>query len=917
MRRLRDISIRTKLVLVILAVSTVSVLAGWVFDLVQERRALRAGLIARIDIQAELIGEYAISPLAFDDPEGTRLILEKAETTEQIQNLALYDAEGRLYARYCRADSFAFPDQLVDFKLDGFVGNHLYSRHEITFRDQLFGTLVVRASAESIGDTLRGDVVSRSLLMLVLIVVAALLAVGLQRFISAPILRIAEVTRRVSEQGDLEIRLDVEGRDEIATLSRGFNKMLGQIEERQRRQLAAEIDLRKSETELADAYRFLQTVLDHMPSPIFYKDLKGRYLGCNRAFAAFSRRSREEIIGCTVFDVTPSELAAEYSRADDELLKQGGVQVYESEVLAPDGTLHDIVFHKAIFKGQDGAPAGIVGVMLDISERKAMERSLAEREEKYRLLADNTSDVIWTLNADLECTYVNPAIETITGFTVEQWLGAGWRHCVDDQSRKLLTETVAAEAAKGPAATGATVIVDFLHMDGSRVPMEIHGNVVFDESGRLAGVQGVSRDIRERLEADSEREALQRQLMQSQKMEAVGRLAGGIAHDFNNLMTVVMNYGEIIRDQLTEADPAYGDVLQILQASERAAELTQQLLAYSRKQIIQPTAVDLNHAVARSQLMLQRLIGEDIDFVFAPGDDLLAVRFDPGQIEQILLNLALNARDAMPDGGKLIVTTRNVAGREAAAQDIENPDHRDLVLLSIRDTGSGMDEETLENIFEPFFTTKTVGKGTGLGMSTVYGIVKQHGGKISVRSIVGEGTTVEILLVSTELEVADPVAPPAPPVEVSAATILLVEDEISVREIAARMLNRHGYQVLVADGPEEAIRLIRDTAPEVCLLLTDVVMPEMSGKACYEKLRELIPELVVIYMSGYTRDVIAERGILDEETLFLAKPFTGEELIRKVHAALGAGGQSGSNVAPESPKPGTPSRSGLSDPGQH
>lgn len=387
----------------------------------------------------------------------------------------------------------------------------------------------------------------------------------------------------------------------------------------------------------------------------------------------------------------------------------------------------------------------------------------------------------------------------------------------------------------------------------------------------------------------AERKRLEAQLLQAQKMESIGRLAGGVAHDFNNLLTVIRGYTDIVLADLSSEHPSAPDLEAIRGAAERASGLTRQLLAFARKQIIEPRALNLNDLILDIDRLLRRVIGEDIELVTRPAPDLGMVNVDYGQLEQVLLNLAVNARDAMPTGGKLTIETQNVILDRAY-----NTNHLDVVpgpyiLLAVSDTGTGMTPEVQAQIFEPFFTTKEQSKGTGLGLAMCYGIVRQHQGYIWVYSEVGEGTTFKIYL--PEVEVVD-----SSPSQIqdsivlthSTETILLVEDEASVRELAARVLRGQGCTVLEATHGSEALRVASELSGTIDLLLSDVVLPQMSGKALAEHLEALYPALKVVFMSGYTDNAIVHHGRLDDGVQFIQKPFTPDELVRKIRSVLDA-----------------------------
>jgi two-component system, cell cycle sensor histidine kinase and response regulator CckA len=383
-----------------------------------------------------------------------------------------------------------------------------------------------------------------------------------------------------------------------------------------------------------------------------------------------------------------------------------------------------------------------------------------------------------------------------------------------------------------------------------------------------------------------EREVLEQQLRQAQKVEVIGQLAGGVAHDFNNVLTVIGGFTELTLATIPGEDPRRADLEEVKHATRRGSELTRQLLAFARRQVLAPKVIDLNGVVASTQKMLQRLIGEDIDLVTVLTPELGRVRADAGQIEQVIMNLAVNARDAMPHGGKLTVETRNVELNDAYARTHVAVQTGQYVMLAVSDTGTGMDQEILRHLFEPFFTTKEPGHGTGLGLATVYGIVKQSGGNIWVYSEVGQGTTFKVYLPRVG-QPLDSVTPRQPKSSLRGTeTVLLVEDENGVRSVARRMLEGHGYSVLEATDGLNAIELVRQHDGPIHLLVTDVVMPHMSGRDVADEITARLPGIKVLFLSGYTAHAIAHRGVLDSKTPFLEKPFTLVSLASKVREVL-------------------------------
>jgi two-component system, cell cycle sensor histidine kinase and response regulator CckA len=414
--------------------------------------------------------------------------------------------------------------------------------------------------------------------------------------------------------------------------------------------------------------------------------------------------------------------------------------------------------------------------------------------------------------------------------------------------------------------------------DGTEFPVEVSLSTVETEEG-VFGIAFIS-DI-------TLRKTLEEQLMHAQKMEAVGRLAGGVAHDFNNMLTVIAGYNRMILDEISTLDPLRGYAEEILKAADRAGALTNQLLAFSRRQIMQPRVIDLNAVIGQTENMLRRLIGEDIQLVMSLSADTGNIKADPNHIEQAIVNLAVNSRDAMPLGGRITIETSHTQIDETYAKTHMGVKPGEFVMIAVSDTGHGMDSATRQNIFEPFFTTKQRGKGTGLGLATVYGIVKQSGGDIWVYSEPGHGTTFKLYFP----RVADPVSPGAmeDPQSLHRAggeTVMLVEDETQVRDLEVRILTQLGYSVLAAANGEEAIGVSRTYRGEISLLVTDVVMPNMSGKQVADALLASRPGIRILYLSGYTENTVVNHGVLDTNVDFLSKPFSREALARKIREIL-------------------------------
>jgi PAS domain S-box-containing protein len=511
------------------------------------------------------------------------------------------------------------------------------------------------------------------------------------------------------------------------------------------------------------------------------------------------------------------------------------------------------------------------------TERKTERRKAEEARRRLVSILDATSDLVATADPHGRALYINRAGRLMLGLVADgdlPDLSIGDTH--PKWAASIVLDKGIPAAIRDGVWSGETA---FLRRDGKEIPVSQVIIAHKDSNGNVEFLSTIGRDV-------SETRLLEEQLRQSQKMEAVGRLAGGIAHDFNNLLTVISSTAELAARELREGDPLRAELAAIGDAGARAAALTRQLLAFSRKQVLHPTVVDLNTLVANVEAMLRRVIGEDIDLVARPGQGLASVKVDPGQIEQVILNLAINSRDAMPNGGTLTIETGNVLLDETYAKSHAGAQPGPQVMLAISDTGSGMDEATRQRVFEPFFTTKVPGKGTGLGLSTAYGIIKQSGGYIWVYSELGIGTTFKIYL--PQVEEAPRESRPAAVVAAARGSerILIVEDEESLRGVAGRILESAGYTVLVAGTGAEALRLLERHLGRVHLLLTDVVMPGMNGRDLAKRLEVSHPEIKILYTSGYSDDAIASNGMLDEGVHFIGKPYTIAELTHKVREVL-------------------------------
>jgi two-component system, cell cycle sensor histidine kinase and response regulator CckA len=502
---------------------------------------------------------------------------------------------------------------------------------------------------------------------------------------------------------------------------------------------------------------------------------------------------------------------------------------------------------------------------------------LVEREELFRLISENAMDMIAVVGPDGRRLYNSPAYGRILGFTDDELAGTSFYDHVHPDDVYTAQQAVKQATATNP---GGTVQYRMRHKDGSWHTIESGASAILNQQGKVEKFVVVNRDV-------SEQRQLEEKFRQAQKMEAVGRLSGGVAHDFNNLLGVIIGYAEFLQESLDPENSLRSSVDEILKAGKRAASLTRQLLAFSRQQVLDPKVLDLNVVVLDMDKMLRRLIGEDIELSTVLGPDLGRLKADQSQLEQVLLNLVVNARDAMPQGGKLLIDTQNMVMDEAFVRRYPYPVQAGpYVCLTVTDSGIGMDADTKARAFEPFFTTKEKGKGTGLGLSTVYGVVKQSGGYIDIYSAPGAGTTFKIYLPRVD----DAITTDAP---IGAATsfagnetILLAEDESSLRTLTRNTLELCGYKVLEAKDGLEALEVSERFKGPIDLLLTDMVMPGMGGRQLAQELARRRPEIRLAYMSGYTGQAVGSQGPVDPGSVFLLKPFTRELLTRKIREAL-------------------------------
>jgi PAS domain S-box-containing protein len=739
MKLIKNISIRSKLITIILTVTLLSLAIGLIITGYLDFLELKEELKHSTILNAQMTGDYCASALVFEEQQGAKQILSKLNNIPEIKFGRLYDNRGKIFADFGKLENEALLKDIQEIEAKTeFSESYLHVIQPVHYDEKKYGTIYLLASTELLDKRVREHFFITFIVLIATIFIASFLAVRMQRFISQPILTLADLTEGISRDADFSVRIEKKGSDEIGTLYDSFNNMLEQI------------------------------------------------------------------------------------------------QIREKELLKKD------------------------------------------------FIIRSASTIIATANLDGMMTYVNPVFLETWGFdNTDEIIGRTFPEfwMVSDRMDEIMTALMGEEKKWSGE-------IHAKKKDGSLFDVLVSAATVLDDIGNPIALMSTSIDITERKHAETEKTRLEEQYHQAQKVESIGRLAGGVAHDLNNLLSPIIGYGEVLLDDFDSQDRRRESVDEILRAGIRARDLVRQLLAFSRKQNLEYKPVNLNQALSNFVTLLRRTIREDIEIEIIPSRDKGIIMADIGQIEQVIMNLAVNAQDAMPDGGKLTIETEPVILDEEYAAIHQEAKPGSYLMLAVSDTGVGIDEEILEQVFEPFFSTKGE-QGTGLGLATVYGIVKQHDGSIWVYSELGKGTTFKIYLPVSKDKVVDKIHGKKTITDLEGTeAILLVEDNEQVRNLAHTILKRKGYNVLVAENGPEALDILESNDEHVHLLLTDVIMPEMNGKELFDKISEKYTDLKVLYMSGYTDNVIAHHGVLEDGINFIQKPFSVQALASKVREAL-------------------------------
>jgi two-component system cell cycle sensor histidine kinase/response regulator CckA len=899
----RDLPIRRKLALLVIFSTVMALALACVGLTIYERARFRANSATELATLADILGANTAASLAFNDQRTAQGMLSALSAESHVVAACLYDERGNIFAEYRR------PGLRSDFRMPAWrdKGHQFDALALVLFRPVLLngdrtGSIAIVSDLTGFHDQMRGYAKIVILVLIASLLATFLLANRFLRIVSNPILGLSAVAARVSLENNYSLRATVSGNDEVGGLIRAVNQMLEKIQLRdlalqnvnddletrvqlRTAELEKEVQERKqAEAELHWKTAFLEAQGDATVDGILVVDGNGKIIFHNEPFRSMWRIPQH--LEDQSNDAPILEYVVSLIKAPDKFMERVSY-LYErpgetsrDEIELKDGAVLDR--YSAPVLGKDGKRYGRIWAFRDITERKRNEDALRESEERFRLVVEDAPIGMY-IQTDGIFRYLNPAALSMFGAeSVEQIVGQRILDRVHPDSRAVVSERVRVLAQERKAIP--LLESKRLCLDGSTFDVETTAAPFYFE-GRHGAIVFLS-DVTERKREEKKKNELEQQLRQAQKMEAVGRLAGGIAHDFNNLLMVIQTYTEMLQDRLPIQDSLRRNTEQVLKAAERGASLTGQMLAFSRKQIISPKVLDLNAVIDETTKMLKRLIGEDIEFQVVFGESLWAIEADPDQIAQVLMNLCVNSRDAMPQGGTLTISTENVRWGEDIIGGHADIPIGDYVKLAVIDTGMGISEDLLERVFEPFFTTKEVGKGTGLGLAMVYGVVKQSGGYVWVDSKLGHGTCFTVYLPKAKKALIPNVRAQFEAHPRGTATLLVVEDEEFIRDGICDFLRTLGYRILAASSGDEAL-MVAAEQEQIDLLLTDVVMPKMSGRELSQMLGSLRPGLKTIHMSGYTDDAVLQHGVHELSTSFLQKPFSLGTLARKVRDTLG------------------------------
>ncbi len=654
--------------------------------------------------------------------------------------------------------------------------------------------------------------------------------------------------------------------------------------------LRAKDQLKKAQEDLRESQQMLQLVMDTIPIRLFWKDRNFRYLGCNKAFALDAGlESPDDILGKNDFELSWKESAPLYRSDDREIIEKRISKInYEEPQVRVDGTRLWLRTSKIPLEDKDGEIIGLFGSYEDITERKHAEEALWESERRYKMATTAANVGVWDWDIQSQSLFIDPILKALLGYddheienTIESWKN----HIYPEDIKPIQSRVENYLEGKSDS---FEMTYRMIHHDGHVKCFQARGIYLKNAEGIPYRMLGTNTDITLQMEMQREQEQMRAQLLQAQKMEAVGTLAGGMAHDFNNLLTSIKGYSDLSLMNLQDSDMIERNLKQIQRAVQRAGSLTNQLLLFSRKQMMAPASITINETITNMLMMLERVIGEDIRIHTDLFPGLWKVWADEGHIEQVIMNLAVNSRDAMPQGGTITIRTVNMTFTENESREPSKSRPGEFVELTFQDTGTGIDQSIQGHIFEPFFTTKEAGKGTGLGLSVIYGIISQHDGWIDVNSNPGEGATFRIYIPASFVKSSDENLEKLSIQEYvgHGETLLLVEDEQEIRELIEQALTQHGYQVLASQSAAGAWGIFKENRHRIKLVFSDVVLPDQNGMELVDNLLKENPELAVILTSGYTGERSNWGKIQRKRYHFLKKPFAISELLYVIYQGL-------------------------------
>ena len=873
--KLRSNSINRRLIRMNMLVTGFALLVASGTFLAFESSAFRQNMVGNLSVQAQIAGSNSASALLFDDAQSATKTLSALSASPNIVFAGIYTPAGRSFASYRRDSDVAAPalPALPQSQTEtySFTNDYLALERQIIFQGKFVGTIYIRSDLRQLRDQLLRYYGIFGAVFVLSLLGAFVLSTPFQRALARPIVQLAEVARKVSRQKEYSLRATpTRGQDEVAVLVDAFNEMLSEI---QARDAALEIAHERLNLALRSASIGTWSGSDGVISwddfmyPLFGLRpgaFSGKYLELLELIHPNDRMLIQRTVG--------NALGAGIAHTQTDT--QNDAYDMEFRIVRPDGAVRTLTARGKVYRDQKGNAVRMTGVSWDISARKESE----EERRKFVSLVEQTDDFVAMADLDTKITYMNRAGQALVGLTADKAIGTPvselhpehwWLQLRDEIFPSIL------EIKKNWVGEA-----QLLHVV-TRQPIDVLMNVfpVIDpDTGQLVCFAAVMRDI-------TERKRLEEQLRQAQKLDSVGQLAGGVAHDFNNLLTVIIGYGELILADMPFHDSLREPIQEIHAAALRASGLTRQLLAFSRRQISEPKVLNLNDLIRNIEKMLRRLIGEEIELSVILEEDCGFLRADPGHIEQVIMNLVINARDAMPKGGKLLIETSRLFVDEEFSHMHLDSTPGENVMLSISDTGVGMTSEVRARIFEPFFTTKEKGKGTGLGLSTAYGIVKQSGGTIWVYSEPGSGSAFKVLFpaVPDPEDDGESQTGHAEGPLTGNEVVLVAEDENGVRRYVHQILQRNGYTVLEATDGNDAIQIMNRYQGPVHLLLTDVVMRDMGGVELAEYFARMRPGIPVIYMSGYNEHLWFRE---DMTVNLIQKPFSATALLKKIRSLL-------------------------------